>query len=107
MANGHKMALTIIGGNIIFQFLIIFGICSMLVPKPILNRPDILFSLYPITAKPIICTQQPTVAAPAANPLSDRDMAMAALEMGKVSNTPITTAKTTPIKKVEVQQPNR
>ena len=99
VATGPNTALATIGGIQIFGFLTILGICSMLVPKPWLSSPAQRFSLKLITAKPTICAQQPTVAAPAAKPLSDRAMAIAALEIGKVRIMPINTATTIPISK--------
>ena len=92
------MALATIGGIQIRGFFTIFGICSILVPKPKLNKPAQRFSLKLITAKPTICAQHPTVAAPAAIPLNDKAIAIAALDTGKVSKIPINTDTSMPIK---------
>ena len=53
------------------------GICNIDVPKPCEMSPPIPLSLKLMIAKPIICAQQPAVAAPAA--AQDDEMDMAAL----------------------------
>ena len=98
VASGPKMAEAIIGGSQTFGFFTILGICSILVPKPWLNSPDQRLSRKLMTAKPTIWAQQPTVAAPAAKPLSDRAIATAALETGSVSKIPMMTDTKIPIK---------
>ena len=74
-------------------------ICSMLVPIPWAARPPQRFSGKLITAKPIICAQQPATAAPPASPVSPRAAQIAAEEMGSVSATPMTTETMIPMKK--------
>ena len=77
----------------------------MLVPMPWLTRPPHLFSRKEATANPTMCAQHPAHAAAAANrlaPNSESGILLnsitpnAALDVGKVSNSPITAAMRMP-----------
>ena len=91
VARGPVMALATIGGIQVFGFLIILGICSMLVPRPCETRPPTPFSFQLITAKPIIWLQQPATAAPPARPVKPKAAQIAALEIGRVKAIPTRT----------------
>ncbi len=97
-AIGPRIALVKTGGNQQIGCLTRLGICSILVPTPCATRPPHLFSLKLMTAKPTICAQQPTTAAPAAIPLRLIATPMAAEEIGRVRHTPIIAATRIPIK---------
>ena len=104
--NGPTIMLATIWGIKILGFLIKFGICNMLVPRPCAINPPHLFSLKLDTAKPTICAQQPTQAAPPAiniaSELGDTaamEIQIAAEEVGSVKSNPIVVEITIPIKK--------
>lgn len=88
---GPSIADARVGGINIFGFLIMFGICNMLVPSPWAIKPWVLFSLNEVTAKPIIWQQQPIVAAPAARPERLMVIQRAADEIGSVKTIPTIT----------------
>ena len=92
VAKGARIAPVKMGGSHSLGFLTRLGSCIMLVPRPQASAVPMPLSLWLMTAKPIIWAAQPTVAAPAPRPLSPKLMAMAALDTGKVSSTPMTTA---------------
>ena len=93
---GPVIAPARVGGTSIYGFLIIFDICSIEVPTPCATRPPTPLSRKLMTAKPIICAQQPAVAAPAAKPDSPSIMQSAALEIGAVRASPTITEITIP-----------
>ena len=97
VAMGPVMAEARMGGIQILGFLTMLGICSMLVPTPWATRPPQRFSLKLMTAKPIICAQQPATAAPPARPARPKPAQMAAEEMGSVRAMPMRTATRTPM----------
>ena len=68
-------------------------------PSPMAITPPILQSLYPVAEKPTICAQQPTAAAPAANPDKFNIIHSAVLERGDVKTSPTITDTIIPIKK--------
>ena len=74
-----------------------FGICSIDVPSPCAKKPLKPLSRKLMTAKPIICAQQPAVAAPPAIPVMPSMIAIAAELMGSVKIIPMTTESTMPI----------
>ena len=96
---GPKIADANVGGIHIFQFLTIFPICNIEVPSPWATSPPQPFSLKLITANPTICAEQPTVEAPAANPLNPIIIHKAALLIGSVNAIPTTTDTIIPIAK--------
>lgn len=85
-------------------FFMTLGICSILVPIPCDMSPDQRFSLKLMTAKPTMWQQQPTTAAPPARSIASLVLLsaiathIAALDVGRVSKIPITTAIIIPIK---------
>ena len=88
-----------IGGIQILGFRTMLPICSMDVPIPWEISPPHLFSLKDITAKPIICAQQPATAAPPASPVRPNAAQIAAEEIGRVSAMPMITDTTMPMRK--------
>ncbi len=97
MANGPSITDVIITGISIIGFFRIFDICSIDVPNPCEINPPQPLSLKLATAKPIMCAEHPTVAAPAASPPRDSEMAMAALLIGSVRSIPIVKDSMIPI----------
>ena len=93
------MAEASVGGIQILGFLMMLGICSILVPTPWATSPPQRFSRKLMTAKPTIWAQQPATAAPPARPVRLRAAQMAAEEMGSVRATPMTTDTRMPIQK--------
>ena len=67
VASGPRIAEASVGGTRISGWRRMLGTCSIDVPRPCAIRPPTPFSRNDVTAKPTICAQQPTVAAPAAN----------------------------------------
>src|SRR5699024_3045782 len=96
-AKGARTAPATVGGIIINGFLIMLATCNIDVRKPCANSPPMPLSRYLETAKPIICAEQPTAAAPAANPANESMRAIATLEIGAVNAHPIKTATRIPI----------
>ena len=108
VASGPAIADAKIVGSQIRGFFMMFGICSIDVPKPCDTSPPKRFSLNDITAKPTICAQHPTIAAPPAranpfsleaafNPVSESAAQIAAELIGKVSAMPTSTDTMSPI----------
>ena len=75
-----------------------FPICSIDVPSPCDRRPPTPLSLKLITANPIICAQQPAVAAPAASPSMPSMTHMATELMGRVRAHPTSTDTVIPMR---------
>ena len=88
-----------VGAIQIRGFLTMLPIWSMEVPIPCDTSPPHLFSLKDITAKPIICAQQPATAAPPARPVRLSEAQMAAEEIGSVRAIPTSTDTRMPIRK--------
>ena len=99
VAMGPVMAAAKVGGIQMRGFFTMLPIWSIEVPKPCARRPPQRFSRKLNTAKPIICAQQPAVAAPPAMPPSPMARQMAAELMGRVSTAPMTTDTMMPIRK--------
>ena len=99
VAMGPVIALARIGGIHIRGFRTMFGICSILVPRPWETIPPQRFSRKLMTAKPTICAQQPATAAPPASPVRPSTEQIAAEEIGSVSATPTSTDTAMPIQK--------
>src|SRR5574344_2303585 len=98
VAIGPMIAEASVAGIQMRQFLTMLGICSMDVPIPCAQKPLKPLSLKLMTANPIICAEQPAVAAPPASPPSPSMIAIAADEIGSVRIIPITTLKIIPIR---------
>ena len=97
VANGPVMAAAKVGGIQMRGFFTMLPIWSIEVPKPCAKSPPQRFSRKLKTANPIICAQQPAVAAPPAMPPKPMARQMAAELMGRVSTMPMTTETTMPI----------
>ena len=98
VAMGPVTAEASVGASQMRGFLIMFGTCSMEVPMPCAKKPPQPLSRKLMTAKPIICAQQPATAAPPARPVKPSAAQMAALEIGSVNATPTMTETRMPMR---------
>lgn len=94
---GPRMAAVRVGAIQIAGFFMMLPIWSIDVPKPCEMSPPIPLSLKLMIAKPIICAQQPAVAAPAASPSIPSITQMATELMGRVRAQPTMTETVIPI----------